>query len=31
MDKYFPAMTLVDVKSLYEEGPRVEIEGLAVL
>ena len=31
MGKHFPAMTLVEVKSLYEEGAMVEIEGMAVL
>jgi enamine deaminase RidA (YjgF/YER057c/UK114 family) len=31
MGKHFPAMTLVEVKSLYETGAMVEIEGLAVL
>ena len=31
MGKHFPAMTLVEVRSLYEEGALVEIEGLAVL
>ena len=31
MGKHFPAMTLVEVKSLYEDGAMVEIEGLAVL
>lgn len=31
MGKHFPAMTLVEVKSLYESGAMVEIEGLAVL
>lgn len=31
MGKHFPAMTLVEVKSLYEPGAMVEIEGLAVL
>ena len=30
MGKHFPAMTLVEVKSLYEPGAQVEIEGLAV-
>lgn len=31
MGKHFPTMTLVEVKSLYEAGAKVEIEGLAVL
>jgi enamine deaminase RidA (YjgF/YER057c/UK114 family) len=31
MDKHFPTMTLVEVKSLYEPGTLLEIEGLAVL
>lgn len=31
MGKHFPAMTLVEVKSLYEAGALLEIEGLAVL
>jgi len=31
MGKHFPVMTLVEVKSLYEPGTKVEIEGLAVL
>lgn len=31
MGKHFPVMTLVEVKSLYEDGALVEIEGLAVL
>ena len=31
MGKHFPAMTLVEVKSLYEPGTLLEIEGLAVL
>ena len=31
MGKHFPAMTLVEVNSLYEDGAVVEIEGLAVL
>ena len=31
MGRHFPAMTLVEVKSLYEAGAMVEIEGLAAL
>ncbi len=31
MGKHFPTMTLVEVKSLYEAGAIVEIEGLAAL
>ena len=31
LGKHFPAMTLVEVKSLYEDGAMVEIEGMAVL
>lgn len=31
MGKHFPAMTLVEVKSLLEEGARIEIEATAVL
>ncbi len=31
MGKHFPTMTLVEVKSLYESGAMVEIEGVAVL
>lgn len=31
MGKHFPAMTLVEVKSLYETGALLEIEGLAAL
>ena len=31
MGKHFPAMTLVEVRNLYEDGAVVEIEGLAVL
>ena len=29
--RYYPAMTLVEVKSLYDDAALVEIEGLAVL
>ena len=29
MGRHFPAMTLVEVRALLEEGARVEIEGLA--
>lgn len=31
MGKHFPAMALVEVKSLLEDGAKVEIEGIAVL
>lgn len=31
MERHYPAMTLVEVKSLLEEGARVEIEATAVL
>jgi enamine deaminase RidA (YjgF/YER057c/UK114 family) len=31
MGKHFPAMSLVQVAALIEEGARVEIEGLAVI
>ena len=31
MDSNYPAMTLVEVKSLLEDGAKVEIEGIAVL
>ena len=31
MGRHFPAMTLVEVRALLEEGARVEIEGLAWL
>jgi len=31
MGRHFPAMTLVEVKSLLEDGAKVEIEGTAVL
>lgn len=30
MGKHFPAMTLVEVRSLYEPGAMVEIDGMAV-
>ena len=29
--RYYPAMTLVEVKSLFDDAALVEIEGLAVL
>ena len=29
--KYFPAMTLIEVKSLYDANAMIEIEGMAVL
>ncbi len=29
--KYFPAMTLVEVKSLYDANAMIEIEGMAVI
>ena len=29
--KYFPAMTLVEVKSLWDDAAMVEIEGIAVI
>jgi enamine deaminase RidA (YjgF/YER057c/UK114 family) len=29
--KYFPAMTLVEVKSLYDANAMIEVEGIAVL
>ena len=29
--KYFPAITLVEVRSLYDDQALVEIEGIAVL
>ncbi len=29
--RYYPAMTLVEVKSLYDDAALIEIEGLAVL
>ena len=31
MGKHYPAMTLVEVKSLLEAGARVEIEATAVI
>lgn len=31
MGKHYPAMTLVEVKSLLEDDAKVEIEGIAVL
>ena len=31
MGKHFPAMALVEVKGLLEDGAKVEIEGIAVL
>jgi len=31
MDKHFPAMALVEVKSLLEDGAKVEIEAVALL
>ena len=31
MGKHYPAMTLVEVKALLEDGAKVEIEGTAVL
>jgi enamine deaminase RidA (YjgF/YER057c/UK114 family) len=31
MRKHFPAMVLVEVKSLLEDGAKIEIEGTAVL
>ncbi|HVS21632.1 MAG TPA: RidA family protein [Pyrinomonadaceae bacterium] len=31
MGKHFPAMALVEVKSLFEDNAKVEIEGIAVL
>jgi enamine deaminase RidA (YjgF/YER057c/UK114 family) len=31
MGRHFPAMTLVEVKSLLEDGAKIEIEGIAVL
>jgi enamine deaminase RidA (YjgF/YER057c/UK114 family) len=29
--KHFPAMTLVEVKGLYDDGCQIEIEGVAVI
>jgi enamine deaminase RidA (YjgF/YER057c/UK114 family) len=29
--KYFPAMTLVEIKSLYDPSAMIEIEGMAVI
>jgi enamine deaminase RidA (YjgF/YER057c/UK114 family) len=31
MDRHFPAMALVEVKSLLEDDAKVEIEGIAIL
>jgi enamine deaminase RidA (YjgF/YER057c/UK114 family) len=31
MGKHFPAMTLVEVKSLFEDDARVEIEAVALI
>jgi enamine deaminase RidA (YjgF/YER057c/UK114 family) len=31
MGKHFPAMVLVEVKSLLEDGAKIEIEGTAIL
>ncbi len=31
MGKHFPAMVLVEVKSLLEDGAKVEIEGTAII
>ena len=31
MGKHYPAMVLVEVKSLLEDGAKVEIEGIAVI
>jgi enamine deaminase RidA (YjgF/YER057c/UK114 family) len=31
MGRHFPAMALVEVKSLLEDGAKIEIEGIAVL
>lgn len=31
MDKHFPAMVLVEIKSLLEDDAKIEIEGIAVI
>jgi enamine deaminase RidA (YjgF/YER057c/UK114 family) len=31
MGRHFPAMTLVEVSALLEEGAKVEIEGMAAI
>ena len=31
MGRHFPAMTLAEVKGLYDDGAKVEIEGIAIL
>ena len=31
MGKHFPAMVLVEVKGLFEDGAKIELEGIAVL